>query len=109
MPDSKGIKIFENFCCHICHLQAYNGFMTDSNTNPIKTQVINGEFPEINAMSAKEISQALNLAEANINAVTDAFKPELLRRIEALKDRQRRLEFVEKRRKAMDEALRKAR
>lgn len=54
-------------------------------------------YTDINALSLSDARAALAMGEVNYNNVIDSYKPELARRLAALRDRVRRLESTEQR------------
>ncbi len=69
------------------------------NVNPM-----NNSYPEINGLNLSEVRLAIKLGVANLDAVMPEFKPELERRLEALRDRKARLLATGKRIAAIQKA-----
>lgn len=58
-------------------------------------------YTDINALSLSDARAAIAMGEINFANVTDDCKPELARRLAALRDRVRRLKATEARRQAV--------
>lgn len=64
-------------------------------------------FPEVNALDIKDCTNALRLGYLNYNALAPAARPEFNARMQALRDRRRRLVATEAQIKAVNAALRR--